>query len=30
MKDSDMRNVLIKKYHVKGKGISVVKEEIKG
>ena len=29
MKDSDMRNRLLKKYQVKGKGMSVVKEEIK-
>ena len=29
MKDSDMRNRLMKKYQVKGKGMSVVKEEIK-
>ena len=29
MKDSDMRNRLMKKYQIKGKGMSVVKEEIK-
>ena len=29
MKDSDMRNRFMKKYQVKGKGMSVVKEEIK-
>ena len=29
MKNSDMRNRLMKKYQVKGKGMSVVKEEIK-